>query len=104
MRTTRRLGPKALKGRQEWIETVTNTTESGDWDCLEEIYGLSNQEREKGRLGCAMGGMGLLSALRTSRPVHPSEDVMVACMSPYCHGFRTLSLQRTLRVANSEAA
>lgn len=37
VRTTRRLGPKALRGRQEWIETVTNATESGDWDCLEEI-------------------------------------------------------------------
>lgn len=58
MRTTRRLGPKALRGRQEWIETVTNATESGDWDCLEEIYRTSNQECEKGRLGCARGGTG----------------------------------------------
>lgn len=65
---------------------MANTTESGDCDYLEEIYGTSNQECEKGRLGCALGGTGLLSALRTSRPVHPSEDVTVACMSPYCHG------------------
>lgn len=58
-------------------------------------------------LGVPEGVRGLLSALRTSRPVHPSEDVMVACMSPYCHGvelsaFREPSGLRTARQPDPE--
>ena len=86
MRTTRRLGPRALRGRQERLEIVTKPIESGDWDYLEDIYGISNQGCEKGRLACAMADTGLLSALRMLKPMHPSEDVMVARMSLHCHG------------------
>lgn len=61
---------------------MTKTTESGDWDYLEEIYGMSNQGCEKGRLGCTREDTGLLSSLRLYIHLRMSWLHMI----PHCRG------------------